>query len=58
MALVKTFGARIAAVCTCVPTRRFDNLTDSDYLFTQGGELQRLYNLGPTFAMSFSYSVF
>ena len=29
MALVKTFGARIAAVCTCVPTRRFDNLTDS-----------------------------
>ena len=29
MALVKTSGARIAAVCTCVPTRRFDNLTDS-----------------------------
>ena len=29
MALVKTSGARIAAVCTCVPTRRLDNLTDS-----------------------------
>ncbi len=29
MALVKTAGARIAAVCTCVPTRRFYNLTDS-----------------------------
>ena len=29
MALVRTFGARIAAVCACVPTRRFDNLTDS-----------------------------
>jgi outer membrane receptor protein involved in Fe transport len=35
-----------------------DNLTNSDYLFSQGGELQRLYNLGPTFAMSFSYSVY
>lgn len=29
MALVRTSGARIAAVCTCVPTRRFDNLKDS-----------------------------
>jgi 3-oxoacyl-[acyl-carrier-protein] synthase-3 len=29
MALVKTSGARICAVCTCVPSRRFDNLTDS-----------------------------
>lgn len=29
MALVKTSGARIAAVYTCVPSRRFDNLTDS-----------------------------
>lgn len=29
MALVKTSGARIAAVCTCVPTKRFNNLTDS-----------------------------
>jgi outer membrane receptor protein involved in Fe transport len=36
----------------------FDNLTNSDYLFTQGGEVQRLYSLGPTFAVSFSYSVF
>ncbi len=36
----------------------FDNITDSDYLFTQGEELQRLYNVGPTFAMSFSYSIF
>ena len=29
MAVVKTTGARIAAVCSCVPTKRFDNLTDS-----------------------------
>lgn len=29
MAIVKTTGARIAAICTCLPTRRFDNLTDS-----------------------------
>jgi 3-oxoacyl-[acyl-carrier-protein] synthase-3 len=29
MALVKTSGARIAAVCTCVPTARFDNLRES-----------------------------
>lgn len=29
MAIVKTTGARIAAVCTCVPTKRFDNLTDT-----------------------------
>lgn len=29
MAVVKTTGARIAAVCTCLPTTRFDNLTDS-----------------------------
>jgi 3-oxoacyl-[acyl-carrier-protein] synthase-3 len=29
MALVKTSGARIAAVYTCVPTARFDNLRDS-----------------------------
>ena len=36
----------------------FDNLTNADYLFTQGGEVQRLYRLGPTFAVSFSYSVF
>lgn len=29
MAVVKTTGARIAAVCTCLPVRRFDNLTDA-----------------------------
>src|SRR5205814_807725 len=28
MAVVKTSGARIAAVCACVPTARFDNLKD------------------------------
>lgn len=29
MAVVRTTGARIAAVCTCLPTRRFDNLSDT-----------------------------
>lgn len=29
MAVVKTTGARIAAVCTCLPAKRFDNLKDS-----------------------------
>jgi 3-oxoacyl-[acyl-carrier-protein] synthase-3 len=29
MALVKTSGTRIAAICSCLPTTRFDNLTDS-----------------------------
>jgi 3-oxoacyl-[acyl-carrier-protein] synthase III len=29
MAVLKTSGARIAAVCTCVPTRRFNNLHDA-----------------------------
>lgn len=28
MAVVKTTGARIAAVCTCLPTKRFDNVSD------------------------------
>lgn len=28
MAVVKTTGARIAAVCTCLPTKRFDNLSN------------------------------
>jgi outer membrane receptor protein involved in Fe transport len=36
----------------------FDNLTNADYLFTQGGEVQRLYKLGPTFGASFSWSVY
>jgi TonB-dependent receptor len=35
-----------------------DNLTDADYLFSQGGEVQRLYNVGPTFGVSFSWSMF
>ena len=29
MALVKTSGARIAGICTCVPKRRFDNVADT-----------------------------
>lgn len=29
MAIVQTSGARITAVCACVPTKRFDNITDS-----------------------------
>lgn len=29
MAVVKTTGARIAAICTCLPTKRFDNLRDA-----------------------------
>lgn len=29
MAVVKTKGARIAGVCTCLPTKQFDNLSDS-----------------------------
>lgn len=28
MAIAKTFGARIAGICTCIPSTRFDNLTD------------------------------
>lgn len=29
MAVVKTAGARIAGICTCLPTKRFDNMKDS-----------------------------
>lgn len=29
MALVRTSGARVAGICTCVPARRFDNVADS-----------------------------
>jgi hypothetical protein len=29
MAIVKTKGARIAAICTCVPSHRFDNVADT-----------------------------
>jgi outer membrane receptor protein involved in Fe transport len=36
----------------------FDNLTNADYLFSQGGEVQRLYEVGPTFGVSFSWSVY
>jgi TonB-dependent receptor len=40
----------------------FENLTDSDYLFTQGEGVQlrdqRLYRLGRTIALSFGFNVF
>jgi outer membrane cobalamin receptor len=38
----------------------FENVTDSDYLFTQQGapDPQRLYRLGRTVALSFGYNVF
>jgi outer membrane receptor protein involved in Fe transport len=35
-----------------------ENVTDSDYLFTQGNRDQRAFKLGRTFALSFGYSVF
>jgi TonB-dependent receptor len=35
-----------------------DNLTDSEYLFTQGSEEQRVFKLGRTIGLSFSYSLF
>jgi hypothetical protein len=35
-----------------------DNLTDSEYLFTQGAEEQRAYKLGRAFGLSLSYSLF
>ncbi|MCC7034143.1 MAG: TonB-dependent receptor [Acidobacteria bacterium] len=35
-----------------------DNLTDADYEFTQGGQLQRLFNLGRTFTLNFGFSPF
>ena len=35
-----------------------ENLTDEDYLSNQGGQLQRLYNLGRTFSFNFGYSAF
>jgi outer membrane receptor protein involved in Fe transport len=35
-----------------------ENLTDSEYLFTQGTEEQRVFKLGRTFAVSFGYSLF
>ena len=35
-----------------------DNVTDSDYLFTQGTETQRLYRLGRSYTLSFGMNVF
>jgi hypothetical protein len=35
-----------------------ENVTDSDYLFTQGAEDQRLYRLGRTYAVALGYNVF
>ncbi len=35
-----------------------ENLTDSEYLFTQGDEDQRVFKLGRTVALSFGYNVF
>jgi hypothetical protein len=35
-----------------------ENLTDSDYQYTQFDDIQRLYKLGRTVALSFAYNVF
>jgi hypothetical protein len=35
-----------------------DNISDTDYLFTQGAETQRLFKLGRTFSVSIGLSVF
>jgi outer membrane receptor protein involved in Fe transport len=35
-----------------------DNITDSEYLFTQGDETQRVFKLGRSFQLSFGLSVF
>jgi TonB-dependent receptor len=35
-----------------------DNLTDSEFLFTQGPETQRLFKLGRAFSLSFGVNVF
>lgn len=35
----------------------FDNLLDSEYRFTQGGELQRVFSLGRSISLSVSYAV-
>jgi hypothetical protein len=36
----------------------FENLTDDEYLFTQGAEEQRIFKLGRTVGLSLSYSPF
>lgn len=35
-----------------------DNLTDTDYLFTQGPETQRIYKLGRSYQVSVGLNVF
>jgi hypothetical protein len=35
-----------------------ENLTDGEFLFTQGTEDQRSYRLGRTIALSFGYNIF
>jgi outer membrane receptor protein involved in Fe transport len=35
-----------------------DNVTDTDYLFTQGPETQRLFRMGRSFQLSFGVNVF
>ena len=35
-----------------------DNVTDSEYLFTQGNRNQRVFKLGRTFELAFGVSVF
>lgn len=35
-----------------------ENLTDADYEFTQGGQVQRAFKLGRTFAINFGFSAF
>jgi len=35
-----------------------ENLTDSNYEFTQGGQVQRLFRLGRTFTINFGFSAF
>jgi hypothetical protein len=38
------------------PPPHLENLTDSDYSFTQGPRTQRLFRLGRTVALSFGYT--
>jgi outer membrane receptor protein involved in Fe transport len=36
----------------------FENLTDAEHLFTQGGETQRVFKMGRTFTFGFGYAVY